>query len=244
MKLRSLLLVSCMLVVPALAMFSHWIPNEFRAATRRVFAAATSGWLGTPAEAGTVPTAPTTPAPAQPATSGYPAAAAGLMPAATAPSATVPSTTAPGLAPAATGLPPAAAGAPVASASLLPVGTPPAAAAEPAAPPLVAQLADRTRQARDQQGIEAQLKSAGAVSFDCQPLPGSEGLYSSSCRVPVDATGQLQRVFQASGQDPGSASAALLEQVMAWRQRAATQPPPTAAGETGGTGSRSGGRFR
>jgi hypothetical protein len=131
----------------------------------------------------------------------------------------------------------------------LPVGTLPTAAAEPAAPPLVAQLADRTRQARDQQArdqkeIEAQLLSVGAVSFDCQPLPGSEGLYSSSCRVPVDATGQLQRVFQASGHDPGSASAALLEQVMAWRQRATTQPPPAATGETGGTASPSSDRFR
>lgn len=205
MKLRSLLLVSCMLVVPALAMFSHWIPTEFRAATRRGFAAATSGWLGTPAEAGTVPPPPTTP--------------------------------------------PEAAVTPAASASLLPVGSPPAAAAEPAAPPLVAQLADRTRQvrdqqARDQQEIESQLKSVGAVSFDCQPLPGPEGLYSSSCRVPVDATGQLQRVFQASGHDPGSASAALLEQVMAWRQRAATQPPPAATEGMGTSGSLPSGRFR
>lgn len=110
-------------------------------------------------------------------------------------------------------------------------------------------MADRTRQVRDQQTrdrqeIEAQLQSIGAVSFDCQPLPGSEGLYSSSCRVPVDATGQLQRVFQASGHDPGSSSAALLEQVMAWRQRAATQPAPATAGEIGGTGLPSGERFR
>jgi hypothetical protein len=206
MKLRSLLLVSCMLVVPALAMFSHWIPTEFRAATRRGFAAATSGVLGTPAEAGTVPPPPTT-------------------------------------------LP--TAGAPAASPSLLPIAAQPAAAAvaEPATPPMVAQLADRTRQvrdqqARDQQAIEAQLKAAGAVSFDCQPLPGPEGLYSSSCRVPVDATGQLQRVFQATGHDPGSASAALLEQVMGWRQRAVTQSPPAATEGMGDTGSLPADRFR
>ena len=206
MKLRSLLLVSCMLVVPALAMFSHWIPTEFRAATRRGFAAATSGMLGTPAEAGTVPPPPTTPP---------------------------------------------TAGAPAASPSLLPIAAQPAAAAvaEPATPPMVAQLADRTRQvrdqqARDQQAIEAQLKAAGAVSFDCQPLPGPEGLYSSSCRVPVDATGQLQRVFQATGHDPGSASAALLEQVMGWRQRAVTQSPPAATEGMGDTGSLPADRFR
>ena len=206
MKLRSLLLVSCMLVVPALAMFSHWIPTEFRAATRRGFAAATSGVLGTPAEAGTVPPPPTTPP---------------------------------------------TAGAPAASPSLLPIAAQPAAAAvaEPATPPMVAQLADRTRQvrdqqARDQQAIESQLKAAGAVSFDCQPLPGPEGLYSSSCRVPVDATGQLQRVFQATGHDPGSASAALLEQVIGWRQRAVTQSPPAATEGMGDTGSLPADRFR
>ena len=104
----------------------------------------------------------------------------------------------------------------------------------PGGPPVVALLADGTRQARDQQardqlGIETQLKALGAVLFECQPVPGSEGLQSSSCRVPVDATGQLQRVFQATGHDPGSASAALLEQVLAWQQRAA-MPPAAAAG--------------
>jgi hypothetical protein len=211
MKLRSLLLVSCMLVVPALAMFSHWIPTEFRAATRRGFAVATSGVLGTPAEAGTVPTPPTPPTP--------------------------PTT-------------PPTGGAPAASPSLLPIAAQPAdAVAEPSTPPMVAQLADRTRQvrdqqARDQQAIEAQLKAAGAVSFDCQPLPGPEGLYSSSCRVPVDATGQLQRVFQATGHDPGSASTALLEQVMGWRQRAVTQSPPAATEGMGDTGSLPADRFR
>jgi hypothetical protein len=205
MKLRSLLLVSCMLVVPALAMFSHWIPTEFRVATRRGFTEATSGVLGTPVEAGTVPSPPTTPP---------------------------------------------MAGAPTASPSLLPIAEQPAAAvAEPATPPMVAQLADRTRQvrdqqARDQQAIEDQLKAAGAVSFDCQPLPGPEGLYSSSCRVPVDATGQLQRVFQATGHDPGSASAALLEQVMGWRQRTVTQSPPAATEGMGGTGLLPADRFR
>lgn len=246
MKLRSLLLVSCMLVVPALAMFSHWIPAEFRAATRRSFVTAAGGLMGTRVEAGTVsPSPPSTPfMPDQPATPGYRAGTTGLSPADTAsPRAAT------GLAPVATGLPPAAAGAPGAAAGLFPVGATPAAADEPATPPMVAQLADRTRQARDQQvrdqqEIEAQLNAAGAVSFDCQPSPGSNGLYSSSCRVPVDATGQLQRVFQASGHDPGSASAALLEQVMAWRQRVTAQPPATVPGRMGDANSPPSGSLR
>ena len=246
MKLRSLLLVSCMLIVPALAMFSHLIPAETRAAARRSFATATSGWLGKPAEAGTVPPS----AAATPPTAGQPAQASpavettGFLPAATTPSAT-----ATGLPPAATGLPPAATGGPAASTAPLAGGVVPTSAAEPAAPPLVTQLADRTRQvreqqAREQQAIEAQLKSAGAVAFDCQPLPGPEGLFSSSCRVPVDATGQLQRVFQATGPDPGSASAALLSQVTAWRQRMSVPQPAGAAGVNDGAGPPTAGRFR
>jgi hypothetical protein len=243
MKLRSLLLVSCMLIVPALAMFSHLIPAEVRAAARQSFATATSDWLGTPAEARATPphAAALPPAVAQPALPVHGGETLGFLPAAT-----VAKPTATGLPPAATGLPPAATGGPAPPTNPpLPAG----AAAEPATPPLVTQLADRTRQlrdqqAREQQAIEAQLKSAGAVSFDCQPLPGSEGLFSSSCRVPVDATGQLQRVFQASGHDPGTASAALLAQVAAWRQRMAMQQPTATAGGSDGTSPPPVGRFQ
>ena len=234
MKLRSLLLVSCMLIVPALAMFSHLIPAEVRAAARHSFATATSDWLGTPAEARAIPphAAALPQAVAQPALPVHGGETLGFLPAAA-----VAKPAATGLPPAATGLPPAATGGPAPPTNPpLPAG----AAAEPATPPLVTQLADRTRQlrdqqAREQQAIEAQLKSAGAVSFECQPLPGSEGLFSSSCRVPVDATGQLQRVFQASGHDPGTASAALLAQVAAWRQRMAMQQPAATAGGSDGT---------
>ncbi len=243
MKLRSILLVSCMLVVPALAMFSHLIPAEVRAAARRSFSAATASCLGTPAEAGTVPS-PAIAASTQPASPAKAIEATGFLPAATAPTSTET-----GLPPAASGLPPAPPGGSATAAGPLPVGAASAAPAAPATPPLVTQLADRTRQlrdqlARDQQAIETQLKSVGAVSFECQPLPGSDGLFSSSCRVPVDATGQLQRVFQASGHDPGSASAALLAQVTAWRQRMAMQQPAAAAGVTEGAGPSSGVRFR
>jgi len=254
MKLRSLLLVSCMLVVPALAMFSHLIPAEVRAAARHSFATATSDWLGTPAEARTIPppAAALPQAVAQPALPVHGGETLGFLP-----TATVPNPTATGLPPAATGLPPAATGLPPAATggsaaptnAPLPIGAASPAAAEPATPPLVTQLADRTRQlrdqqARDQQAIEAQLKSAGAVSFDCQPLPGSDGLFSSSCRVPVDATGQLQRVFQASGHDPVTASAALLAQVTEWRQRMAMQHLPANAGGADAASPPPGGRFQ
>jgi hypothetical protein len=244
MKLRSLVLLGCMLLVPALAMFSHLIPPQVRAEVRRRFATATSGWLDQaatavtespePARGSTASAGPLSQATVIPATT----VTAGLMPMASGTVSAVPP-------------PPAAAAGPAAgSPGVTPGGQVVPAPREPAPPPLVAQLADRTRQvrdqqARDQQAIETQLKDLGAVSFDCQPLPGPEGLHSSSCRVPVDATGQLQRVFQATGHDPGSASAALLEQVRAWRQRVAVQPvADAAAGGLDGGRSPPGDRFR
>lgn len=223
-----------MLVVPALALFSHLIPADFRAAARRSLATAAGTWTSTTAETGTVPPQPPTQPPTQPqhagpewTTGGFTAARAGLMPAAT--------------------------GAPAVSQGLLPVGGSGsgsgsgsgtgslATATPPATPPMVAQLADRTRlardqQARDQQAIETQLKALGSVSFECQPLPGSDGLYSSSCRLPVDAAGQLQRVFQATGHDPTTASSALLDQVLAWRQRIVQQSSAASSGEENAAG--------
>lgn len=231
MKIRSLLLVICMLVVPALAMFSHLIPADLRAAVRRSVASATSGWLVTPAEAGTVGQSQTLPAEPVPQTvSGIPRPAVEEKPVSTKPLVAA-------LAPTTAVSTAGATGSPSADVRSVGNAAPHAAPMEPASPPLVAQLADRTRQVRDQQAREqqrfdVQLKSLGAVSIDCQPMPGPDGLYTCSCRVPVDATGQLQRVFQAVGHDPGSASAGLVEQVTAWRQRMASPSSPASHGAT------------
>lgn len=227
MKLRGLLLVGCMIVVPALAMFSHLIPADVRAWARGGLHAATSGLLGTPAVAGMAAAPKTVAHPT--AVAGVPGGAAGepLEPippvamgdaAARATAATVMPSPVPAIAR------PVAAQAFPAGAQPVPATPSPPPASAPAGPPLVAQLADRARQVRDQQQrdmqqVEARLRAAGAVSFDTDQLPGAEGLVTCSCRVPIDAAGQLQRVFQANGHDPLSASAALLEQVTAWRQR-------------------------
>jgi len=209
MKLRALLLCTLMVVVPLLAMFSHWIPPEVRATARRHVWESAGNWLGTPVEAGLAapkaappPAVPSTPTPSGTSShlppEGRPVAAGAPLPA-------PPATT--------TGLRP-----------IVPSTAQANAVVEPA---LVAQLADRSRQARDQQVVESRLKALGAVAFECQQVPGGGGLHVSSCRVPVDATGQLQRVFQATGNDPGSATEALVDQVQAWRLRAEQQPPAT-----------------
>jgi len=46
-------------------------------------------------------------------------------------------------------------------------------------------------------------------------------MHVASCGVALDATGQLLRVFQASGPDPAAATRTLLTDVMAWRERLA-----------------------
>lgn len=212
MKLRTLLLGTLMVVVPLLAMFSHLIPAEVRAATRNQLRTAVDGWFGTPAEAG--PPGPATADPQQAAPT--PAGMAAVQP---------------------TDAPPAESR-PVAAGGSLPTGPAPASGMRsiaPSSPPnevepaLVAQLADRSRLARDHRALEARLTALGAIAFECQPVPGSAGLFASGCRVPVDPTGQLQRVFQATGSDPAAATEALVTQVQAWRQRA-PQPVPAIPG--------------
>jgi hypothetical protein len=96
-----------------------------------------------------------------------------------------------------------------------PGATPPEAAAAPASPP----AADR-------------LAALGAVAIDVRPLDGVAGMHVASCRVAMDAAGQLHRVFQAPGSDPGAATAALADQVEAWRDRLTTRAtiPGSAAG--------------
>lgn len=65
---------------------------------------------------------------------------------------------------------------------------------------------------------EKRLAALGAGAVECRPLE-SGGLYVASCRVALDAAGQLHRVFQATGPTPPAAVAALAEQVEAWRAR-------------------------
>jgi hypothetical protein len=204
MKLRTFLLVGCMLVVPAWAMFSHVVPAELRQAFRDLVAPAQPAAGAPPVAASTLVTTPN---------------AQAVVPAVTAGTTTLQG---------ATSLP----ADPVAGSPKADGATPAADAVAPQQPPaMVSQLADRTRQVRDQQArelqaIEAQLTHVGAIGFDCQPLAGGEGLHGCSCRVPVDASGQLQRVFQAAGHDPLTAATALRDQVTAWKDRAGRGTTP------------------
>ena len=186
MRVRSLLLAACMVVVPMLAMFSHHVPREVAAAARTMLWKPVVEWAGR-WRSGEPAGAPESPRVADAA----PATAAEGMPAA------VPEP------------PPAAA-------------APPRIASSPAvAPPPVF---DRPAAGAGRRGLEDRLLQLGATAIDCQPAQAG-GAFLASCRVPVDSAGQLERLFQATGQDVEAALERLLSDVDAWKQRTAFRPP-------------------
>lgn len=170
MRVRSFLLGACMVVVPALAMFSHHVPPEVTAAVRQIVTGRLPSRL-----AGGQPAAPP---PAVPATAAQPPV-----------------------------------GPPVAA---VPASAPvPPVAASPAVPPSAA----------GRRAIEDRLLEMGATAIECQPLPGGGGALLASCRVAADASGQLQRLFQAVGPEPTAALETLRADVEAWRRRTAARSP-------------------
>jgi hypothetical protein len=162
MRVRSLLLAVCMVVVPLLAMFSHRVPPDLARAVRALAARAWAGVTGSGRET-TEPHAIA----AQPAEP-VPQPAAGLPPA----------------------------------------------VAEPAQSPASAGRLE----------AEEALVRLGATAIGCQPVPGGTGMLAS-CRVAVDPSGELERVFQAAGEDRPAALRRLLTEVETWRRSTAWRPP-------------------
>ncbi|NDC62465.1 MAG: hypothetical protein EBZ59_00395 [Planctomycetia bacterium] len=200
MKFRSCLLFACMIVVPLLAMFSHRIPPEFRQAVRD------RAWE--PARR-SLAAALDVESPAAASRDGFP------------PQPTAAVVANPADEPARVDV----AGTPQAPGGLrddltggLRVAGPAVAPATVSSPSAVA-----TEEVRTRRNVEDRLAALGAISFDCQPLQGGEGIHRCSCRMAADPTGQLQRVFQSSGPDPISAMTSLLDQVTTWKERVAIQ---------------------
>ena len=68
--------------------------------------------------------------------------------------------------------------------------------------------------------IAGELARLGAIGFECRPIAGGRGEHVATCSVPLDGSGQLLRVFHVTGSDARSATASLLGDVAAWRDRA------------------------
>lgn len=91
-------------------------------------------------------------------------------------------------------------------------------ASAPPEPPLapIAGHADTSPEAVD---VHSRLESLGAFAVDCHPLAGTAAGYASSCRLNVDANGELHRMFYGKGRDAATALRSLVEQVEEWRRR-------------------------
>ena len=73
--------------------------------------------------------------------------------------------------------------------------------------------------------LRRQLEATGAQRLLIESRgEGSDGV-RGSCRLAVDAEGQLQRLFHASGASETEMLRDLLEQVGRWRRRIAANPP-------------------
>ena len=208
MKLRSSILFGCLLFVPMVAMFSHKIPRGVREGFRdcvwRPAVDRVSAWVAGEADRGGhaversafAPVAPIVPQPAAAM------ATTAMSPAAPPPAAVLPTAV----------LPTA-------------VSPPPPAAAPPVTlAPVTLQSTLLPQPSRG--ALEERLAAVGAVGLKLKPPEGQMGVHVASCRVPADASGQLQRLFQASGPTPETSLERLAVQIETWRSRVASAAAP------------------
>jgi hypothetical protein len=241
MKFRTCLLAVCMIVVPAVAMFSHHVP----ATARRSMRTCLQGWIARLVPGGSAPScdatefaASSTPAAADPTAS--PTATAGDVSRSPAAAAAPgdPFATAREPAPVGIGPPPADMAAAHGGISTPRGASGPAPGGEAAPHPADARshaaLPGTVPRPLDPDA-HRKLTELGAQALECVALPGAAGRCLASCRVPLDPAGQLQRVFQAEGADPAEATGLLVDEVVSWQRRMAERR--TARGpEAGGPG--------
>ena len=86
----------------------------------------------------------------------------------------------------------------------------------------------------DGNDVSGRLARLGAIGFECRPITGGGGEHMASCSVPLDGSGQLVRVFHVTGGDAHSAANCLLNDVVAWRDRAGLQRAAAEPARAGG----------
>lgn len=204
MKIRSCVLVACMVVVPGMALFSHLTPPAAREFLRcsvcdPLCQAITAIDAALPfGSAATLSGGPTTSAPSQ-----------------TGSSAPLVAISAESVEPAraATAIAPQ----PLAGATLTEAAAPTSQAADHDLPRSQAEWAMLA-------SIRKQLTDLGATSIDCRPQPGAVPGYTSTCRIGIDAAGQLHRMFHGQGPDAPAAMQSLIDQIQAWQAQQAGTP--------------------
>lgn len=227
MKIRTFLLFICMVVVPLLAMFSHKIPTEIRAACGELVLQPAIDLIETVARsADTEPASPAVDLEAPPAA---PFLAGTPQPQGQAPLASAQGGNGPGPATAAsTALAPAAG---IAEASPMPAAMPPQAAPPSTWPQQT--LASTSGvpvgpERASTQPLRGALAAAGVQRLTIQPAADGSGRLHGSCRLAVDARGELQRLFHTQALSETETLQNLLDQVSRWQQRLAARPTGTA----------------
>lgn len=202
MKLRSSILFGCLLVVPLVAMFSHKIPRGVREGFRdRVWRPAVervTTWVAGESDQAGAAIERSALAPVSPVVEQPPVAAVEPVALTATPNSAPP--------------PP------------VPVAVAPVAAApSPLPPKLPAVAIPSTLVPQPSRGsLDERLAALGAVGLKVKPPDDPSGVHVASCRVPVDTSGQLQRLFQASGPTHETSLERLAVQIEAWRSRIAS----------------------
>ncbi len=214
MKVRSCVLVACMLVVPALALFSHLTPPTARTFLRcsvcdplcqvinSIGAAVPFGSKATP--------------------SGRPTAGVPEIPASGAPLAAIAAETITPAVPA----PPAVTATPAIEA-VFTEAVPAVTISQREVPVSQAAADDAPRSQAEWAtlaNLRKQLATLGATGIDCRPQPGAVPGYTSTCRLGIDADGQLHRMFHGTGPDAPAAMQSLVNQIQAWQIQQAGGP--------------------
>jgi len=184
MKVRTSLLFACMIVVPALAMFSHRVPAEVRSATRCMLWDPIVAWSAALMKPG--------------AAEGSASGSGG--------------------------------GGSSVAAHSAETGASPPRQTSVAPHDSWSGAAGTSSQVRSGSPA-ARLADLGAVAVECRRLEAGSNTQVASCRVALDAAGQLHRVFQATGASQDEAVAALADEVERWRARLASRglAPATSA---------------
>ncbi len=92
--------------------------------------------------------------------------------------------------------------------------------------------------------LEERLAAIGAIGLKLKPPQEPSGVHVAACRVPADASGQLQRLFQATGPTPEISLERLASQIEAWRLRMASADREPAGRNAAAAGSSSSGQPR
>jgi hypothetical protein len=220
MKIRSCVMIACMLVVPALALFSHLTPPAAREFLRcsvcdplcqaisAIDAALPFGAQATlsagPAEVARKPETPNVLQPViaadEPVVATVPRSGAAAAPD-----------------------PATARALETASMDALPTVTV-SSAVVPESPRVDQNRPRSQAEWATLAALRTQLASLGATGIDCRPQPGALPGYISSCRIGIDARSQLHRMFHGQGPDAPAAMQSLVSQIQAWQMQQAGTP--------------------